>query len=262
MKIRSIVVFIIMLMMLGTSLTPASADQAWPSPEPIGNFEIATYCGAYCITPVPFTGNAGGEVSYAGQHYILTATHVIQNFPQGSQIYEWAPTYGPFIGWVGPSTQPRPTSTDLALIQLAPSAAPGGGWRPALWLNKTQTQYPVMYGSNNADLTDQSQACFTAWSANTQADGGSECGHIVGSCPVGTELCHYTKDGVSGFVHGGDSGGTVWRYVSGGVELLGVQEGGANYIGNNSYTEGYFIPVGQFLAQWPGMCVTSYTGCP
>lgn len=109
------------------------------------------------------------------------------------------------------------------------------------------------------------------------AAGGHRCGTLASNCTSAKTICRV--DNPNGIVSGGDSGGPVWWYHTGGVKLVGWMSNGVGTPGVNGYTGSLFQPVWVMLRHswtagqvwqtsdnWPSgndgtACIVTTIGC-
>jgi hypothetical protein len=117
-------------------------------------------------------------------------------------------------------------SPDVGLIAtgtvpIAPRVRVSTGWQDA----------PVMDVAHPGELTAGRPLCHSGTSPQTIAAGGYRCGTMVSDCSPPTSQCLMNIP-----ASGGDSGGPVWDYTPGGIELAG-------WISGTFFGSTVFVPV-------------------
>lgn len=190
---------------------PAQADETW-------TWSTATHpAGAASVGPLGWGTAGGGVYRYHGMHFVPGVGHMDQ--PLGSWRDESVTGTGT-IGKVLYTTYPGSSSAvDMGLIGTGtkPQAAKvrvSNGWQDA----------NVMDVAHPGEITTGLTLCHSGTSPETIAADGYRCGRVTADCAVSSTQCSFDA-----LASGGDSGGPVWWYRSGGITLYGWINGRAGF---------------------------------
>lgn len=167
-------------------------------------------------------GSLGGVFLANGMYYVPTVGHMVslggwkQEMSTGSGGYG----YGAYrvqnlaldAGLIATGTRPL-----RGVIRVS------DGWQDA----------DIMSVAHPGEIVAGAFTCHSGVSATTRAAGGYRCGTVTTTCTAAQNLCFMSNS--AGLVQGGDSGGPVWQYATGGVKLLGWIVGGNSPLDSSSY---------------------------
>lgn len=206
---------------------PAEAGAGWTwdaATHPAGSAEVGG-------------GDSGAGVwLYHGMYYIPGVGHMDQ--PLGQWKTEQAPTGTGSLGYVSHTTYSGGLQNpDLGLIATGTAAL-----QPTIRLSDGWQTASIASVSHGNDLPAGRPLCQSGVSTYTQAAGGYQCGTLQQSCTRTQSLCYLTNP--NGMGYGGDSGGPVWDYTTGGAELIGwVSISSGQQAANGEWTGLGFVPV-------------------
>lgn len=196
---------------------PAQADDTW-------TWSTATHpAGAASIGPLGYGTAGAGVFRWHGTYYIPGVGHI--DSPLGA-LREERETGSGVIGRVAYTTAGVSGAPDVGLIAtgtapIAPRVRVSTGWQDA----------PVMDVSHPGELFAGRPLCHSGTSPQTIAQGGYRCGAMTADCAPTATQCLTNLP-----ASGGDSGGPVWDYTPGGIELAG-------WISGTFFGSTVFVPV-------------------
>jgi hypothetical protein len=177
-------------------------------------------------------GSLGGVFRAGGMYYIPTVGHMVG-------LGEWKTERGTGTGSFGyGSHRASYFGADLGMIATGTKPLP-----PYLRVSDEWQKAVIMSVAHPGEITGGQYTCHSGVSTLTSAAGGYRCG-TANECGADSMICSITNP--AGIAQGGDSGGPVWQYTSGGVKLLGWITGGGSPLSAAAYpnyTSAYYTPV-------------------